>query len=332
MLCLECGEREAVVDGLCKECFVKKTKFTYLPPHMELTMCPHCGAVRFKGEWKRLDEGEMIRELIERNMDILHDYDSMEVDFSMGESDREIPLDVRIRISYRGIEVIEEHVSEVSIKYESCPRCNRFFGNYFEAILQIRGLRDGELEELVSFAHSRLENYARKNENLFVTKEEGKHGGWDIYISDKKEARKVAEDISRRYGATVKESPHIVGRKDGRDVYRMTYSVRLPEYREGDVVEVDGVYSVVRNTSSHYLKLLSLRDGKERSVDVRKHKVSMVRRRDELEEGMVLFSQGNEVQIMDQDYKVLEVKTPFPVKSGERVKFFRKDDEVFVVP
>ena len=332
MLCIQCGEREAVIDGLCKECFLKRVKFTSLPPHIEFFKCPHCGAVKFKGEWKRMDEDSIIAELIERNMDVLHEYDSMDVEFSLGEGDKEIPLHVNVRINYRGIEVEEEHFSEVAVKYESCPRCNRYFGNYFEAILQIRGLREGELESVVYFAHSRLENYARKNENLFVTKEEGKHGGWDIYISDKREARKVAEDIVRKYGANLKESPHIVGRKDGRDVYRMTYSVRLPDYREGDVVKMNDSYHVVSHVSSHFLKLISLKDGKERSVDVRKHRVEVVAKRDELEEGMVIFSSGEDIQLMDSEYKTLDAKSPFEKRPGEKVKILRTEEGVYILP
>jgi nonsense-mediated mRNA decay protein 3 len=239
MLCLECGKREAKYEGLCEVCFLKKVKFTKLPPHMEIVRCPHCGAVKFKGEWKRLDEDEIIKELIERNFEVLHDYDSINFEFETSQYEGDLNLHVVFHINYKDLKVDEEHYSIDHIKYESCPRCNRFFGNYLEAILQIRGLREGELQGVINYAHERLEHYAQKNEDLFITKEEEKHGGWDIYISDKKEAKKVAEELCRRYGATLKESPHIVGRKDGKDVYRMTYSVRLPDYRVGDVVEIE---------------------------------------------------------------------------------------------
>jgi nonsense-mediated mRNA decay protein 3 len=332
MLCVECGKREAKYENLCEECFLKKVKFTDLPKHMEVVICPHCGAVKFRGEWRRLNREEMLRELIERNLDTLHEYDSLAVEFSEREGNKNLEVDVRIHIKYRDLKIIEEHYSEVSIKYESCPRCNRYFGNYFEAILQIRGVREGELEEIVNFAHSRLDYYAQKNENLFITKEEGKHEGWDIYISDKKEAKKVADEISKRYGATVKASPHIVGRKDGRDVYRMTYSVRLPEYREGDIVEVEGDYYVIRHVSGTYLKLRSLREDREKNVDVKRHRVRVIRRGDDLEEAMVIYPRDDEVQIMDGDYKTLDAKTTTTLKSGDKVKIVRINGVVYVVP
>ncbi len=331
MLCIECGKREAKYEGLCEECFLKKVKFTDLPGHMEIVRCPHCGAVKFKGEWKRMEEDDIIRELIERNMDVLHDCDSIHFDFNVREENDGKLVDVLFHIKYEDLEVDEEHVSEVVVKYESCPRCNRYFGNYFEAILQIRGLRDGELHDIVNFAHERLAFYAQKNENLFITKEEGKHGGWDIYISDKREAKKVADEMCRKYGATLKSSPHIVGRKDGKDVYRMTYSVRLPEYREGDVVEMQSKYYLVEHVSGHYVKMISLDDGKEKSVDVRKHEIRVIKKRDELEEAMVIFSQGNEVQVMDGDYRTLEAISYRKHRAGERVKIIRTENMVYVI-
>ena len=332
MLCVECGKREAKYDNLCEECFLKKVKFTDLPRHMEVVICPHCGAVKFKGEWKRLEKKEMLRELIERNLITLHDYDELQVEFNEREGVKELELDIHIHIKYRDLHITEEHYAEVSIKYESCPRCNRYFGNYFEAILQIRGAREGELNEIVDFAHRRLSYYSKKNENLFITREEGKHEGWDIYISDKKEAKKVADEISRRYGATIKASPHIVGRKDGRDVYRMTYSVRLPEYRAGDVIEVEGKYYVINHVSGTYLKLKSLNDGREKNVDVKKHRVTVIQKRNNMEEAMVIYARGSEVQIMDKEYATLEAKSAIALKAGDKVKIVRIDDVVYVVP
>ena len=112
----------------------------------------------------------------------------------------------------------------------------------------------------------------------------------------------------------------------------MTYSVRLPPYREGDVVEVEGEYYVIENLSGSYLKLISLRDGREKNVDVKRHRVHVIEERENLEEAMVVYSKDGEAQIMDKNYKTLEVKIPMPLKPGERIKIVRIDDMVYVVP
>ncbi len=332
MLCVECGIREAKYDNLCEICFRKKVKFTAMPPHMEVTVCPHCGSVRLKGEWKKMSFEEMIEELIERNVEFLHDYDSYTFEFKYREESEGYLLDVTFHIKYRDLQMNEEHVSRASIHYESCPRCNRYFGNYFEAILQLRGMREGELYEVLEYAHRRIEHYAAKNENLFVTKEEGKKEGWDIYLSDKREAKKIAKEICEKYGAVLKESPQIAGRRDGRDMYRVTYSVRLPSYRAGDVLRIEGVYYLLESVNRSVLHLLSLRDARRKTVDTKKHRVEAVYPQYEFEEGLVVFSRNGNLQIMDSQYRVMETQSPFIFENGKKIRFVRIDEEVYVLP
>jgi len=112
----------------------------------------------------------------------------------------------------------------------------------------------------------------------------------------------------------------------------MTYSVRLPPYREGDIVEVEGEYYVINHLSGSYLKLVSLKDGREKNVDVKRHRVHVVEERENLEEAMVIYAKEKEAQIMDKDYKTLEVKMPKTLKPGEKIKIVRIDDVVYVVP
>ncbi len=332
MLCVECGKREAKYDNLCEVCFLKKVRFTHLPPHLSVTQCPHCGAVKFRGEWKRLDRDEMLRELIRRNVELLHEYDSFDFEIESRDNDGELELHVIFEIRYRDLKVKEEHFLTVGINYESCTRCNRYFGNYFEAILQLRGMREGEEEMIKEFAYSRIEHYARKNENLFLTKEERRREGIDLYLSDKREAKKIAREICDKYGAALKESPQIAGRKDGHDVYRVTYSVRLPDYRVGDVVAVEGSVYLVEQVTRTMVSLLSLRDGRKKTVDTRRHKVERLLKRSELEDAIVIYSRDWEIQLMDREYRTIEAKTPFPHHSGEKIKIARVNGEVFVLP
>jgi len=332
MLCVECGKREAKYDNLCEVCFLKKVRFTYLPPYMSITQCPHCGAIKFKGDWKRMSREDMFRELILRNVEFLHHYDSFTLEIEERESRGGAALHTIFKVRYKDLEVKEEHFSTVSINYESCTRCNRYFGNYFEAILQLRGMREGEEEMVKEFAYSRIEHYSQKNEKLFLTKEERRKEGIDLYLSDKREAKKIAKEICEKYGATLKESPQIAGRKDGHDVYRVTYSVRLPEYREGDVVNIDETPYLVEHVSRNMISLLSLKDGRKKRMDVRRHRVGRVVKKEDLEEAIVVYSQGANIQLLDKNYRIIEAKTPFFHHNGDKVKIVRIEGEVFILP
>jgi len=74
-----------------------------------------------------------------------------------------------------------------------------------------RLLRDarGEWREAISWRESRPE-------------------GWDYFLVDTLAARALARLARQRLGASIKESATLVGRKDGVDVYRVTFCVRLP--------------------------------------------------------------------------------------------------------
>ncbi len=332
MLCLECGKREAKYDGLCEECFLKKVKFTSLPKYLEITMCPHCHAIKLGSHWEHISMEEAIRKIVEKSIVFEHEYDSYSYTIKHGNIEGNFEVEVEIEIKYGDLKAKVTHLIEFHVKYESCPRCNRFFGNYFEAIIQLRDMREGEEKKILDFTYGRIEHYARKNENLFLTKEVEKKEGWDLYLSDKKEAKKIAKEICHKYGATLKESPQIAGRKDGRDLYRVTYAVRFPPYRIGDIVEIEGNYYVVEEISDSFIRAKDITTGKRRNVDSKKHRIKMVEMGEEIESAMVIYSHGNEVQLMDKNNKIIEVVSEIPVEDGKSVRIVRIDDVVYIVP
>ncbi|HXQ94856.1 MAG TPA: NMD3-related protein, partial [Thermoplasmata archaeon] len=53
--------------------------------------------------------------------------------------------------------------------------------------------------------------------------------GWDYYLLNTLAARSVARFAKSRLGAELKESATLWGRKNGKDVYRVTFCLRIPE-------------------------------------------------------------------------------------------------------
>ena len=331
MLCLECGKREAKYDGLCEECFLKKTKFTQIPQHLTITMCPHCHAVKFGAVWEDIDIDEAIEKTVEKNLEILHEFDSYELGIEYKKEEKEFRGEVRVHIKYKDISTVEIHPVTFVIKFKSCPRCDRYFGNYFEAILQIRNIRDYEENEVLDFVEERIRHYGERNRNLFLTRKERKREGWDFYLSDKRDAKKIAREIVQRYGAYLKESPHIVGRRDGKDVYRVTYSVRLPDYRIGDVVKFENLYGIVEDIRGTFLKIRDVESYHEKLVDTKKHRITLAFKMEELKRGMVVYSRGNYMQLLGEDNRVMDVDAPIKIKSGSDVRYFEVEDRIYVI-
>ncbi len=332
MLCIECGKREAKYDGLCEECFLKKVRFIDLPTHLDIVICPHCGAIKMGGVWKNLEMDKAIKGILMKNIKFLHDYDDYNLEMKYTKKDGEFDVEVHFKIRYKDLKVLETKTINFTVKHESCPKCNRYFGNYFEAIIQLRGMEENEIEEIREFLHRRMEHYSKRNSNLFINREEEKKEGWNFYISDKKEAKKIAKDICNRYGGTLKESPQIAGRKDGRDVYRVTYSVRLPEYREGDIVSIEENYYLIHEISGSFIKGISLRTGKWKMFDSKKHRVELVKKKENLKSAQVIYARDNEIQIMDEEYKMEDIKTPFSVRNGDKIKIVKINGTIYIVP
>jgi NMD protein affecting ribosome stability and mRNA decay len=52
--------------------------------------------------------------------------------------------------------------------------------------------------------------------------------GWDYYFVETLAARSIARLARQRFGAQVIESASLFGRKNGQDVYRVTFCLRFP--------------------------------------------------------------------------------------------------------
>src|SRR5437764_1378476 len=75
--------------------------------------------------------------------------------------------------------------------------------------------------------------------NAFVLRDEDVETGLDVYMGTTNSGRMLAKAIANEYGGRIAEHHKIVGQKDGLDLVRMTFAVRLPEYRAGDIVVLD---------------------------------------------------------------------------------------------
>jgi nonsense-mediated mRNA decay protein 3 len=73
-------------------------------------------------------------------------------------------------------------------------------------------------------------------------------------------SRQVCRLIISELGGNFSESPKLVGMKDGKNLYRITFAVRLPEFRPGDVIRFRGRVIQIRS-SGKKVNGISLEDG-----------------------------------------------------------------------
>ncbi len=226
--CPLCGRQtEVFIDSICTECFLRTIKL--IDPRamrVSLGLCRSCGSYFRGGEKTSIEDAVVYsvkRELRRRYGDIRCDVELI--------GRKEKRARVRVKAELKGVIVEQTGEIGLDIKTGSCDRCNRIAGGYYAAIVQVRAQnRQPTYEELITaskIAESALE------EPEFISKQQLLKHGLDIYVSSMACGRRMSREIVKHLGGSFRESRKLYGRKDGRNIYRVSFSVRLPGLDEG---------------------------------------------------------------------------------------------------
>jgi nonsense-mediated mRNA decay protein 3 len=134
-----------------------------------------------------------------------------------------------VRTEIKGVDIEETGKIEVNFKSGICERCNRIASGYYAGIVQIRA--DDRLPTDDEIAMAEKIVYSALGESDFITKEIAMKEGLDLYVSSMECGRRISRGVVERLGGSFSESSKLYGRKDGRDIYRVTFSVRLPGFK-----------------------------------------------------------------------------------------------------
>lgn len=312
MFCVECGkETEETFDGLCIECYVKGKKFFDIPSVIDVTVCRNCGAYKIESGWAHGELDELIRTFLEGH--IRHE-DIKNFRVAVGEDGM-----VTCTGEFHGFPIHEEGLAEVKIKNSICETCSRMKGGYFEAVLQIRKQGGRMSERELKLSDDVVYKKSSEYPEGYVSKRDIIHGGVDYYIGDKKMAASAARILSDMFRGESNVSTSLVGMKDGREVYRNTYIVRIPEYSRGGYVEIDGrVYRVL--DIGKRVVLMDMESGDRKYFyrnEMSRAKVMDV----EEVEAVVVSEKNDELQVLDpENYRTVVLSKPQDMKVGETIK------------
>jgi nonsense-mediated mRNA decay protein 3 len=236
--CVVCGATDRpLVDGVCAECAADRTALVQLPKRVDVTICPTCGARRVGQSWVRAGSSPLLTaEDLAPFLEVHPEVGVRKVDWEVTSTTptvREYVAHARVR--FRGVERTVDLPFSVRAEARTCPECSRRSGRYFTAIIQLRGPEDARPAEKAPALRARLDREwdaiwreARPDWRRALSWREELPEGWNCFFSDTLAARAVARLAKQRFGATLKESASLFGRKDGRDVYRVTFCLRFP--------------------------------------------------------------------------------------------------------
>jgi nonsense-mediated mRNA decay protein 3 len=365
--CYRCGISESeggpLIEGLCQVCYRKENPVLLIGEEVNTELCQNCGSYKKRGVWVdprsyeleelifEVAENALLEELEDSFSEKIREYKIVPPE-ELDEID-DLPVG-RAVVSFEPIDFHIEHfpaiiVYEVRVKAKThelqrelhdearkvtvyvrqtvCPRCQKFLGGYFEAILQVRAegrpLSEEERKVIGELVEKKVDEIMRKDRMGFIQDTIEKEEGLDFYMGSTSSARKLAQAIRERFGGTISEAYELVGvdRQTSREVYRTSVSVRIPKFQRGDLVtdrhgnvyeveRVDGKGMSMRNLESRESEHLDWKTVRREGIEVVEGEES---------EAMVTSITPREVQLMDMEtYETYELERPsMELKEGE---------------
>jgi nonsense-mediated mRNA decay protein 3 len=160
-------------------------------------------------------------------------------------------------------------------------------------------------------------------------------GGLDIILGSTQLGRRMARAFVERYGGKLLETAKLVGKKDGRDLYRSTLLVRLPRLKRGDIVSYRGALYFVVGFDGKTTIITSLREGRRCSMSEESSEtVEILGNKADAKAAMVISEDDDVLEIMDPEtFRAALAARPrdLTVKPGEEIRVVRTADGFIVL-
>jgi len=337
---VECGATGPLVGALCERCFRARQRFAAVPDHTVVVLCAECGALQEGSEWVDLPSPSAA---MERAAKVAVQFDPGAVGQTISVAlerldERNYRAAIAASGTLQGLSFSESLSSELRLRSGLCPTCSRRRGQYYESILQVRAagreLSPPERRELRAAVQARVSALRAENRNQFLTKIEEVPGGLDFYLGTASLGRRLLKELHGSLGGETKESSALWGQKDGKEVYRMTYLLRLPAYRVGDVLKEGAEHLWVRRITPEEVTVVVLERG-ERTP--RRHadlgSLQVVGGMADLREAVVVAQSEEELQVLDPlTYRTVELRKPPGLRAeGPTVHVFRLGDDLLPI-
>ena len=311
---------------LCDACYLDAFDLVDAPERIEVRVCSRCGAVHRGNRWVDVEARDYTDVAVDETADRLAvhvDADGVEWGVEPEQVDENtIRMHCLFTGVVRGTPVSEEVTVPVYVARETCDRCGRIAGDYHASIVQVRAAdrtpTSEEADRAVEIAEAYVaEREATGDREAFMTETTWTDDGVDLKLSTNKLGKGVAQQVVRELGGTVSEAPTLVTEDaEGEEVYRVTFTVRLPPFTPGDVVALDDGDGPVLVTSARgNLKGRRLATGDRYEADVEDGIAPDARkiadRADAEPTTLVAVEDDHAVQVLDPDtYESTTVPRP----------------------
>ncbi|WP_327053313.1 60S ribosomal export protein NMD3 [Halomicrococcus gelatinilyticus] len=234
---------------LCDSCYFDRFDLVDAPDRIEVRVCAQCGAIHRGKRWVDVGAQDYTDVAIEEVSEALGVHvDARDVSWQV-DPEQVDQNTIRMHCHFSGVvrdTLVEETVTvPVKISRETCTRCGRIAGDYYASTVQVRAVdrvptaeETDRAREIATETVEAME--ATGDRDAFVTDVGETDGGLNIKVSTTNIGKKIASKLVEEFGGDFDDSETLVTEdEDGDEVYRVTYSVRLPPFTPGDVVDLD---------------------------------------------------------------------------------------------
>ena len=341
MFCVECGKEKPIFrNGSCFECFIKNHEFTQAPSVLDIPICNHCGALKYKNTWTNDSFETMVKRYVNHTFDISKEIRQKTISLVCQEQKEFVTCMVTIAGRIDDKPISESHEITIRLHPNVCDICSKRFGGYHEAIVQIRPsdhkIKKDKLAEIQHYIERSIFSMQRKgNRKLFIADKGQEHGGLDFFLSDKQAAFSIVKQAQDHFGGEITVSSKNIGMKDSKQVYRMTYLLRLYPFNVNDFIVKNDVLFWIRSISKNVVHLIELETWDEQSIEAKDLGTVTVFSYDELVKLMIIVSQTDQdVQLMDKkNYSITVVSKPKPLFfETDQIPVVKFDQNYFLFP
>ncbi|MEF8937747.1 MAG: 60S ribosomal export protein NMD3 [Halovenus sp.] len=342
-------EREGRDSALCDSCYIDQYELVAAPDRIEVSVCAQCGAVKRGNRWVDVgaeDYTDIAIDEVTQALSVHVEATGISWQVSPEQVD-ETTIRMHCQFSgvLRGTPLAEELTVPVKIGRETCERCGRIAGGSYASIVQLRSIdrdpTETERDRAKEIAHQLVDDLeSRGDREAFVTEINEVEGGLDIRLSTTRLGQQVARQIVTELGGSFTDHETLVTEdSDGNEVYRVTYAVRLPPYRAGEIVDPgDGDGPVLVESAHETMTGTRLKTGETYKTPFEDGEAPNADRvgweEYAQETTLVAIEDEHAVQVLDPDsYETKSVPRPPSVDSGrDTVRVIRGDGDLFILP
>jgi nonsense-mediated mRNA decay protein 3 len=339
-ICPSCG-RPSPGGKLCGSCRAERTVWLECEPRVKIVFCPSCEARKDQGVWTDMpaSRDEVAMERVYQAIKVSPDLKEQRIDIVLSDqSPNRTYADCTVTGTLYGVGVEGQCRIEIAWNKEQCDRCNRLSGSYYEGIVQVRATDRKpypfEIAAAARIAEEMEETLQEGGERLsFISKMTDSRDGLDITVGSQKIGQEISNAIVARLGGRWSTHPKLVGEKAGRQIFRITYSVRLPRFVRGDVIAMGKRYGEVQQTEGHNIRYFDLSSGSTKTTK-EDGNIRLVGNARDAESHMVVYREADLIGILDPVTGITRECLVGPFRDlapGDTVNLLRSGEEIIVL-